>query len=332
MNKLEFFSSGSQMVDSIIGRGWPIGRLCNVQGDSSSGKTYLAERAAAEHILKFPKGTVWYVDSEHAFDTEYAEKLKIPVDKINFIENQFTVEDWFKTLMTIKEDFDDSHGLMILDSLDALSDEAERAREIDEGSFGAVKAKKMSELFRRINAELNDKNISVLVVSQLRDALSSPIPGQKIRSGGKAIEFYSSIVVRLSTVGPIKKEKVGISRRIGSYVQVECTKNKVAMPFRKGKVNFIFGKGIDDTASCLEWLVSETGKLDGISRVTPIGTMAPSKANLGKFINKMKALPTEEYNKKAQEIATVTSQLWEEVEALFAEEDSTSEEETKVEE
>jgi recombination protein RecA len=312
---VEYFSSGSQMLDNVLGEGWPVGRLVNIQGDSASGKTYLAELAAAQHLEKWPNCPVWYLDSEDAFMEEYARILKIPIDDINFLEGVHTVEDWYNTLEVItKEADEDDHGLMILDSLDSLSDETELSRKIGDASYGGNKAKKLSELFRRINTHLAEKNITNIVISQLRDQIGGPIAGLKVRSGGRAVEFYSSIVLRLSTIKKIKRVIKGVEKFIGTEVKVKCTKNKVSMPFRECTLFNVFNSGVDDIWTCLEWL-DTTGKFNGLERFKWEG--APVK-DIVKFARKVSDFKEPERLAVLAAVRAVTKEVWDEIEEAFS--------------
>lgn len=354
--EVEFFSTGAQILDNVLGGGWASGRLINIQGDSSSGKTLLAEEAIANHLARWPDGKIWYIDAEHTFQESYAQNIGIDTSKIEFVQGIYTIEDWFRVLQEINDFIDiaivnkgkkkkpkktevsededgeakpsglafiqpfevpdNFHGLMIIDSIDALSDEAELDRDIGAGSMGAQKAKKFSEAFRRINAQISSKNITIIGISQLRDMVNSPIAGVKIRSGGRAIEFYSSQVVRLRetpTQSKLKRTEGGIERVIGLHVEASCNKNKVGRPYRKGKFKILFEYGIDDMTSNLEWMYLENKAY--LDKVAPVADTDTS--NINAFMKKVFALPNEEHKAKRKEIAELTKQGWAEIESRF---------------
>lgn len=358
--EVEFFSTGAQVLDNVLGKGWAVSRLINIQGDSSSGKTLLAEEAIANHLAKWPNGKIWYVDAEATFQESYATNIGIDTSKIEFIEGVYTIEDWFCVLEEINshieaaekakvskkkpkkaevteeddaetpikgslkliqsfEVSDDFHGLMILDSIDALSDEAEMERDIRDGSFGAAKAKKFSEAFRRINAKLSSRNVTIIGISQLRDSMSM---AGKVRSGGRAIEFYSSQVVRLKETfqnSKIKKTIGGIERIVGLRVEASCNKNKVGRPHRKGVFQILFDYGIDDITSNLEWMADENPAF--LAKVTPVGDVSlvneKGVANINLFMKRVFALSNEEHKAKRREVAELTKQAWDEIESRF---------------
>jgi recombination protein RecA len=148
-SKLDFITSGSTLLDLALGGGWAERRIANVVGDKSTGKTLLCIEATANFAIKYPKGKIRYREAESAFDKGYAQALGMPIDRIDFGSKKIeTVEDLFEDLTKICEKARQKE-FVVVDSLDALSDRSELEREIDEGSYGANKAKKMSELFRR---------------------------------------------------------------------------------------------------------------------------------------------------------------------------------------
>jgi recombination protein RecA len=235
-----------------MGRGYPLGRITNIVGDKSTGKTLLAIEACVNFSRTYP-GKIRYVEAEAAFDVAYAETLGLPADRVEMSESIRTVEDLFTNLQAFLTGLNkDEPALYIVDSLDALSDEAEFKREIGDGSYGANKAKKLSEMFRRLERDLADKKCAI--ISQVRDNIGVTFGEKLTRSGGRALDFYASIVIWLKEVSKIKKTVAGIERPIGIEVQVRCKKNKVAMPYREATIISLFGYGVDDAVSCLLWL------------------------------------------------------------------------------
>lgn len=269
---VELYSSGCTLLDQVIGGGYPIGRMTNIVGDKSSGKTLLAIEACANFANQYPDGKIWYFEAESAFDKGYAAALGMPVERIDFVSDSIndekyaakylgskspgdmTVETFFEHLESVIKDSGTERGLYILDSLDALSDRAEQERKIDEGSYGTKKAAKLSELFRRLVAKLEKSNIHLLIVSQIRDNIGVSFGAKHTRSGGKAMDFYATQVVWLAEVKKIKKTVNKIERVIGVEVKANCKKNKIGLPFRDCQYPIYFGYGIDDVKAHLEWL------------------------------------------------------------------------------
>ena len=324
---IEFFSSGSTLLNGVLGGGWASGVIINLQGEPSAGKTLLAEEALAYHLSKWPDGPVWWRDSENAFMEDYARRIGIPVEKIDFLDDIFTVEDWFNALTGVLEEFpENEHGLFVLDSLDALSDDAEMARDIKEGTFGATKPRKLSEIFRRIQNLLAGKHMTVMVIQQLRDQLNSPVPSKKA-SGGLACQFYASQVIRVAELGKNGKEKQtrkGIEKIVGVNIQAKCTKNRVGRPFRDCKFRILFDYGVDDACSNLEWLetTAKTNKESAeyinpiLEGITPIDGKSPAD-NVNTYCKKFMELPQEQHSATFQEIAKVTARTWADIESKF---------------
>lgn len=259
---LEFFSSGCTLLDLVLGGGYPLGKVSNVVGNRSTNKTGFAIEACANFIRAYPEGKIHYVETEAAFDGEYAVSLGFPMDKVTMEEEIFTVEDLFEFLeKLIESNTDNAPRLCIVDSLDALSDDAELKREIRDGSYGGSKAKKLSELFRRLNKLLHTKRTHIQFISQIRDKIGVVYGNKQDRTGGKALDFYASQVIWLNETAKIKRTYQKVERVIGIDVDVKCRKNKVGMPFRSAEVALLFNYGIDDEQSSLKWLKSN-GKLD----------------------------------------------------------------------
>jgi protein RecA len=256
---LQFVRSGSAVFDCALGGGWVLGRVANIVGDRSSGKTLLAIEACANFHAEYPKGLIRYAESESAFDERYAEALGMPIHAVDFgaTTPMRTVEDWYNDLVAFLDarKKDGKPGLYILDSFDALSDDAEMGREIDKGSFGAQKAKKSGELFRKLVDRIEETSVLLIVVSQIRDKIGVTFGETKTRSGGKALDFYASHIVWLAEIGKIKRTMAGVERAIGVNVKARVKKNKVGLPFRECSYPILFGYGVDDLTANVEWLL-----------------------------------------------------------------------------
>lgn len=256
---VNFFSSGCSLLDLVLGGGWATRRIINIVGDRSTGKTLLAIEAIANFAEEFPEGKIWYREAEAAFDKPYAEALGMPLKRVDFAdESDFvTVEDIFEDLKKCIEKTDaDRPGLYVLDSLDALSDRAEQARGIDEGTFGASKAKKMSEMFRRTVRDLAKSNITVLIISQIRDNISASFGKTYSRSGGRSLDFYASQVIYLAQMGKLFRTIKGQKRPVGVKVKARCEKNKVGLPYRDCEFPLYFSYGVENLVANSDYLNS----------------------------------------------------------------------------
>lgn len=252
---MEFFSSGCGLIDEALGGGWVLGRVSNVVGDKSSGKTLTAMEAAANFAMAYPDGMVRYAESESAFDKAYAKALGAPVDRIIFNERDpmRTVEHLYEDLNRRLDAWKDRPGLYVVDSLDALSDAAEMDREFDEGSFGGTKPKAIGKLFRMLVDRIEQQRVHFMVISQLRDKLGVTFGETKTRSGGKALDYYATHIMWLAEKGKIKKEINSVERIIGVDVQAYVKKNKIGLPFRKADYTILYGYGVDDLLAMASW-------------------------------------------------------------------------------
>lgn len=256
-NEELFISSGSFLLDLVLGGGWARRRVCNVVGDKSAGKTLLAIEACANFAKRFDPEGIRYAEAEAAFDEGYAHKIGLPegVQFTGETDRVETVEDLHNDLVRfLKDKTGNSPSMYILDSLDALSDQAEMDREIGGASYGTGKAKALSELFRRLIGDLRDKDCLLFVISQIRDNIGVTFGETKKRSGGRALDFYSSQVIWLADIGKIKRTVAGVERIVGCNVKVNCKKNKVGTPYRQVDLTVLFSYGVDDEVSMIDWL------------------------------------------------------------------------------
>lgn len=300
---IDFIPSGSTLLDLSLGGGWCEGRICNIIGDKSAGKTLHAIEASANFALKYPKGKVRYRECESAFDEQYAAALGMPVDRVDFGEPFDTVEDLFEDLQKVVKD-NKIPTLYIVDSLDALSDRGEMERSMDEGSYGTGKAKLMSQLFRRLVRDMSGARLTLMVISQIRSKIGVTFGETTTRSGGRALDFFSSQNVKLAQTGSIYKTVSGQKRSVGISIKTKCTKNKVSIPFREIEYPILFGYGIDDVTSCLEWL-KDVGALKEAG-------LSPTE--IKSYAKNLIEAPRSEYEKEMRDIREIAARKWYELE------------------
>jgi recombination protein RecA len=248
-NGVAFLPTGSINLNLVLGGrpegGWAQGRIVNIVGDRSSGKTLLAIEACANFASLYDPKRIRYAEAEAAFD----EVVKLGRDIL-------TVEDFYTDLAEFLEEMKGGHEpcLYVLDSLDALSDEAEMKSGFDDPTYGTAKARKMSQLFRRITNAVESSNCTLIIISQVRAKIGVAFGEKTTRSGGKALDFYASQILWLSELGKVTRTLHGEKRVVGLEVRARARKNKVAPPYRETELTILFNYGVDDEQSMLLWL------------------------------------------------------------------------------
>jgi len=251
---VEFFSSGSKTLDLALGGGWAKPRVANIIGDKSTGKTLLCIEAAANFARQYPTGKIRYRETEGAFQKSYARALGMPIERIDFgKERMHTVEDMFEELEYRVEKARDPE-LFIVDSLDAMTSRAELARAIDAATYRTEKATMMSLTFSRLAGKIEGRDITMMIVNQIRDKVGVQFGKKYTRGGGHALDFYASQIVYLQHLGVVTKTINKFTEVIGVEVRAKLEKNKVGNPFRESQFELLFNYGINDVGSCLDYL------------------------------------------------------------------------------
>lgn len=315
---IDFIPSGCKWLDLNLGGGWAIGRISNIVGGKSTGKTLLAMEACANLIIRYPTGQIYYHETESSFDVNYAEALGIPIDKIIFvnklsrenldqlkIKDINTVEGTFKYLTKVVLRKKKTYCLYIIDSLDALDAFASSKEDLDEGGYaGARKAGFLSEMFRKVNERLSNHNIHLMIVSQIRAKMNVTFGKKETRSGGNALNHVVSQEVWLKERRKIKATINKIERIVGVDVIAKVEKNKVGIPFRECEFPILLGYGVDEVTSGLRFLEIHNA-LDRLS----------FKGRRLKFI--ADSIRDDGDKEKTKEINDLVSVVWREVETGF---------------
>lgn len=253
---IEFIHSGSTLLDLALGGGWARRRVANIIGDKSTCKTLLMIEACANFARQEPRGHIRYREFEAAFDQDYAAALGMPIERVDFGDPQRpaeTVEDLAEEL-EYRIEHSRQPELIIVDSLDAVRTRAELKRGFDEASYSVEKAKAMSKLFRQYASGMAASDITLLVVSQIRDKINAMFGRKWTRNGGRALDFYSSQILVLSQTGTIERSIGNIKRTTGINIKAKVDKNKISLAYRDAEFPAVFGFGIDDKQSMQEWL------------------------------------------------------------------------------
>ena len=245
---LPTISTGSILLNHALGiQGYPRGRIVEIYGPASSGKTTLALYAIAS--IQREHGRALFIDTEHAFDKAYAKALGVDVDKLLFCQPTYGEQACDVAETCVRDGVVD---LVVLDSVSALLPEAELKGDIGHQNVGG-QARLMSQVMRKLTPAIHKANAVCLFINQLRHKIGVMYGSPETTSGGNALKFYASIRLDIRKVSTIKNPQ---NEPIGHKARIKVVKNKLAAPFREAVIDILYGTGVSQVGEIVDIALS----------------------------------------------------------------------------
>jgi recombination protein RecA len=241
-------SSGSISLDTALGvGGFPRGRICEIFGPESSGKTTVALQVVAE--AQKAGGMAAFIDVEHALDPIYARKLGVDVDNLLVSQPDYAEQALEITSALI---ISGSIDVLVVDSVAALVPKSELDGEMGDSHMG-VQARLMSQAMRKLTGNVSKSNTCLIFINQIREKIGVMFGNPETTTGGRALKFYSSIRADIRRIAAIKEGDVAV----GNRTKVKIVKNKLAAPFREAEFDIIYGEGISREGDLIDLGVAQ---------------------------------------------------------------------------